>query len=301
MRKWMDDERAGQNTERWRPAERNTTDALMAELAVLFPFNDKAGDAEKDDGALDTPLRAFAADPETPTELAARASERDQHARYGVWLVADPAPSPGVWCTDLVSGVRRYAQFPARVLDGAPPWSVWLGALAPTDGIWRVTRAGIWLSPIEGDAIAEYAEDAVWRMLNTMMGEHADYPPAPEQVRFGQAEPYCVRWETGEEPEPQFGDFAGLVVARLAPRLASWVWLKRAERVLLQNTDDEPMVLIDAAFTVNGDVTEQLLARSDFGVEEDGVDGQLVWWGELVDDRSDEPVVLHFHGTDPRT
>jgi hypothetical protein len=296
IRKWMDDERAEQKTERWRPAERDTTDALMAEVAVFFPFTGEAGDAERDDGAPDTPLRAFAADSETPAELAARASERDEHVRYGVWQVADPSPSPGVWCTDLVSGARRYAQFPAEVIDGAPPWSVWLGALAPAEGIWRVTRAGIWLSPIEGDAIAEYAEDAVWRMLNTMMGERGDYPPAPEQVRFGQAEPYCVRWETGEEPEPEFGDFASPVVARLAPRLASWVWLKRAERVLLRNTNGEPMVLIDAAVTVDGDVAEQLLARSDFGEEENGVDGQLVWWGEPVDDRSDDPVVLHFHG-----
>jgi len=190
--------------------------------------------------------------------------------------------------------MHRYAQFPAEVIDGAPPWSMWLGALAPTEGIWRVTRAGIWLSPVEGDAVAEYAEDAVWHMLHTITGERGDYPPALEQVRFGQADPYCVRWETGEEPEPEFGAFASPVVARLAPRLASWVWLKRAERVLLRNTDGEPMVLIDAAVTVDGDVAEHLLARSDFGEEENGVDGQLVWWGEPVDNRSDEPVVLDF-------
>jgi hypothetical protein len=98
--------------------------------------------------------------------------------------------------------VRRYAEFPARVIDGAPPWSVWLGALAPTEGIWRVTRAGIWLSPVEGDAVAEYADDAVWHMLSTITGERGDYPTL-EQVRFGQADPYCVRWETGEEPEPE--------------------------------------------------------------------------------------------------
>ncbi|MGD0067078.1 MAG: hypothetical protein ABSB76_27010 [Streptosporangiaceae bacterium] len=213
IRKWMDDERAGQKAGRSRPAGQDMTDALMAEAAVFFPFTGEAGDAEKDDGAPDTPLRAFAADPETPAELAVRAAERDEHVRYGIW-----------------------------------------------------------------------------HMLSTITGERGDYPPALEQVRFGQADPYCVRWETGEEPEPEpeFGDFAGPVIARLAPRLASWVWLKRAQRVLLQNTDDEPMVLIDAAVTVDGDVAEQLLKRSDFGEEEDGVDGQLVWWGELIDDRDDE-------------
>jgi hypothetical protein len=35
-------------------------------------------------------------------------------------------------------------------------------------------------------------------------------------------------------------------------------------------------------------VAEHLLARSDFGEEENGVDGQLVWWGEPVDDRLDD-------------
>jgi hypothetical protein len=97
-----------------------------------------------------------------------------------------------------------------------------------------------------------------------------------------------VRWETGEEPEQEFGDVASPLVARLASRLSAWVWLRRAERVLLQNTDGEAMELIDAAVTVDGDVTERLFARSDFGEEENGEDGQLVWWGEPVDDHSDE-------------
>ncbi len=290
IRTWMDDERAGQETKYFRAAEQDATDALMAEVAIFFPFTGEARDAEreKDDGAPDTPLRAFAADPGTPAELAARAAERDEHVRYGVWQLADPSPSPGVWCTDLVSGVRRYAQFPAGVIDGAPPWSVWLGALAPTEGIWRVTRAGIWLSPVEGDAVAEYAEDAVWQMLRMITGGRGDNPPPLERVRFGQAEPYCVRWGTGEEPEPESAEFASPLIARLAARLACWVWLKRAQPMLLTNTDAEPMILIDAAVAVDGDVAEQLMARSDFGEEENGVDGQLVWWGELIDDHSDE-------------
>jgi hypothetical protein len=294
IRKWMNDERAEMKTERWRPTERDTTEALMAEVAVPFSVAGE-DDAEEDDDVPNTPLRAFAAAPETPAEFAARAIERHEHVRYGVWQVANPSPSPGVWCTDLTSGTRRYAQFPAEVIDGAPPWSVWLGALAPAEGIWRATRAGTWLSPIEGDAVAEYAEDAVWHMLSTITGERSDYPPGLEQVRFGQAEPYCVRWETGAEPEPGFGDFVSPVVARLVPRLTSWVWLKRAERVQLRNTDGEAMMLIDAAVTVDGDVAEHLLARPDFGEEEDGMAGQLTWWGRLVDDHFEEPVVPHFH------
>jgi hypothetical protein len=36
-------------------------------------------------------------------------------------------------------------------------------------------------------------------------------------------------------------------------------------------------------------------ARSDFGEEEGGQDGQLVWWGDQVTGPSDEPIVMHFH------
>jgi hypothetical protein len=132
-------------------------------------------------------------------------------------------------------------------------------------------------------------------MLYTLMGERGDYPPPMGQVRFGQAEPYCVRWETGEEPKREFGDIVSPAVARLASRLAAWVWAKRADPVLLENTDGEPMVLIDAAVVVDGDVAERLFERSDFGEEENGEDGQLVWWGERVDDGAGQPDALHFH------
>jgi hypothetical protein len=54
-------------------------------------------------------------------------------------------------------------------------------------------------------------------------------------------------------------------------------------------------VLIDAAVAVDGDVTERLSARSDFGEEENGEDGQLVWWGEPVADRPREAAALHVH------
>ncbi|MGH3287536.1 MAG: hypothetical protein ACRDPD_23065, partial [Streptosporangiaceae bacterium] len=105
----------------------------------------------------------------------------------------------------------------------------------------------------------------------------------------------CVRWETGEEPEPEFGENISPVIARLTTVLASRVWWKRSVPVALTNTDGEPMMLIDATVAVSGDVTERLSARPDFGEEEGGQDGQLVWWGDQVTGPSDEPIVIHFH------
>ena len=224
---------------------------------------------------MNTPLRAFAADPATAGELAARASEWDQHARFGIWQVGEPETVPGVWCTELVSGVRRYAQFPAAALDGAPPWSVWLGALVPADGIWRSTGNGIWLSPLEGDAVAEYAEQAVWHVLDELSGVPRDRLPEPGEIRFGQAEPYCVTLgnRRGAGAGVRGGENISPVIARLTTVLASRVWWKRSVPVALTNTDGEPMMLIDATVTVSGDVTERLSARSDFGQEEGGQDG----------------------------
>jgi hypothetical protein len=164
----------------------------------------------------------------------------------------------------------------------------------PADGIWRSTGNGIWLSPLEGDAVAEYAEQAVWHVLEALSGVPADRLPEPGEIRFGQAEPYCVRWETGEEPDSEFGENISPVVARLTTVLASRVWWKRSVPVALTNTDGDPMMLINATVPVSGDVTERLSARSDFGEEEGGQDGQLVWWGDRVAGPSDEPIVMDF-------
>jgi hypothetical protein len=62
-------------------------------------------------------------------------------------------------------------------------------------------------------------------------------------VRFGRAEPCCVRWETGEEPEADFAEFASAVTAGLVTRLASQVWWKRATPLQLENTDGDPLLL----------------------------------------------------------
>jgi hypothetical protein len=276
-------DRAELEQEYWQPADRDACDALALELAIKLPADgEDAPGTARADAPADTALRAFAADSQVPGELAARASVWDGHVHYGVWQLPDPVAAPGVWCTDLVSGTRRYAQFPAPALDGAAPWAVWLGGLLPVDGIWRSTGNGVWASPVEGDAVAEYADQATWLGIQLISGVPRDQLPELEPVRFGQAEPYCVRWETGETPDAEFAEFAGEVTAGLITRLASQVWWKRATPLRLENTDHDPMLLIDATVTIRGDVTGCLLAHPDFAPEDDE-DGQIVWWGERVE------------------
>jgi hypothetical protein len=283
VRKRAETDRAEAERKYWQPADRDTFDALTFELAITFP-DDSAEDSGTDgeDAPPDTVLQAFAADPQVPRELAARASAWNEYVRYGVWQVADPVAAPGVWCTDLVTGTRRYAQFPAEALGGAAPWAAWLGGLLPVDGIWRSSGDGVWLSPAEGDAVAEYSDQMALLGLQRIFGIGREEFLEPGQVRFGQAEPYCVRWEGDDAPEPEFTDIAALMTARLITRLAARVWWKRSTPPLLQNTGGEPMMLIDATITVSGDVTGQLLTHPDFA-EEDGEDDEIVWWGDRVD------------------
>ena len=283
VRKLAAAERAELEEEYWQPADRDAFDALASELALRLPADgEDAPGLPKADGPADTALRAFAADSQVPGELAAWASAWDEHVHYAVWQLPDPVPAPGVWCTDLVTGTRRYAQFPAQALDGAPPWTVWLGALVPVDGIWRSTGNGVRLSPAEGDAVAEFADEAALLGVQLLSGVPRDQLPDPAPIRFAQAEPYCVRWDTDEPQEAEFAQFASAVTAGLITRLASQVWWKRAVPLHLENSDGDLLLLIDASITVRGDVTKRLLAHPDF-VEEDGEDGQLVWWGDRVD------------------
>lgn len=286
VRKRADGDRCALEQEYWQSSERHTFDGLALELAIKLPADseDVPGLAGADDPP-GTALRAFAADSRVPGEFAVRASVWDDHVHYGIWQLRDPVPAPGVWCTDLVSGTRRYAQFPASALESAAPWAVWLGALVPVDGIWRSTGNGVWLSPVEGDAVAEFADEAVQLGVLIISAVPGDQLPSLGSMsnRFGRAEPYCVRWEIGETPVPEFAEFASEIIAGQIAWLASQVWRKRATPLRLENTDGDPMLLIDATIAVVGDVTRLLLARPDFVEEEDGDEGEIVWWGERVE------------------
>ena len=45
-----------------------------------------------------------------------------------------------------------------------------MGALVPVGGIWRSTGNGTWLSPVEGDAVAEHADQAARLAIQLISG-----------------------------------------------------------------------------------------------------------------------------------
>jgi hypothetical protein len=175
-----------------------------------------------------TPLMAFADDPATPPHLARRAADWAEYGHYGLWQLRDPVPSPGVEGMDLASGTRRYLDFPPGKLDGAAPWSVWLGAAVPVDGVWRITGTGIMLSPDEGDAVTEALEKAVGKMISTAQGMPlAELDPAGP-VPHDDPPPHGVRWEYFTPLGPVYAVGSSNILMMLAGRLLADVALHRA-------------------------------------------------------------------------
>jgi hypothetical protein len=53
------------------------------------------------------PVAVLASDPSVPRKVSRAAKEWRDTITYGLWQVSDPEPAPGLWLTDIVTGVRR--------------------------------------------------------------------------------------------------------------------------------------------------------------------------------------------------
>jgi hypothetical protein len=202
----------------WAEGEAQGFGEFAEELALL-------GTAENDDPAAN-PMAAFAADPAVTPDLAARAAAWYEHIRYGLWKVDDPVPSPGVWCTDIVSAARRYVQFPAEKVGRLPRWAVWMGGMLPVDGIWRITGRGVWLSPREADAAAEFVDRAGDELARAVTGTPARgmLDDHPEKVRFASAGPRGVQAGYDIAFDQKTAGLSSRVINALATRIAAEVY-----------------------------------------------------------------------------
>ncbi|MCW2934637.1 MAG: hypothetical protein JWM19_5599 [Actinomycetia bacterium] len=205
----------------WKDGEAQGFGEFAEELALL-------GTADNDDPAAN-PMAAFAADPAVTPDRAARATAWYEHIRYGLWKVEDPVPSPGVWCTDVVSAARRYVQFPEEKVGRLPRWAVWLGGLLPVDGIWRITGRGVWLSPREADAAAEFIDRAGDELARAVTGTAARgiLDDHPEKIRFASAGPRGVQAGYDSAFESRTADLSSRVINALATRIAAEVYSYR--------------------------------------------------------------------------
>ena len=253
----------------WSPEGRVAFAKLAEELAWLTvnpgqdedKTPDNTGDLLADDDPAGVPLLAFAADPSTPSALAARALAWHEHIHYGLWRIEDPVPAPGLRCTDIVSGTERYVEFPAGAAAGLPRWTVWLGGIVPVDGVWRSTGAGVRLSPAEADAVAGSIDEAALATLQALAGE-PEVPPTP--IPFGHAEPHGVYADDQEPVSAEMTGMMGKVAGAMITGIVADVHRYRATPPVIANTDGDPMCLISATIAVEEGTAGQVGRASRF-------------------------------------
>lgn len=237
------------------------------------------------DDPADCALAAFAADPDTPPELAAHARTWFDHARYGLWQTSDPYPNPGLWCRDVLTGTLRYAQFAPEQVERLPRWSTLLGLLVPIDGVWRSAGAAIHLSPAEADAVSETIRAGAETIVHSELGqrrarksERRLHRPIP----FGQADPHGVLGELDDPASPAVASLLSTITGVLLPRILAELRGYRAAAPRLRNTDGEPMCLITAQVRVADpdSLVGHLAHHPDFRTDDEHQ--QMSWLGKPV-------------------
>jgi hypothetical protein len=229
-------------------------------------------------------LERFAADPSVPLDLALLAHDWQEHACYGLWQVADPRPSPGVWVTDIVTRRSLYVAMPPAHLEKLPRWSVLAGFFLPDQGIWRSGGAFAVLDPTEGDRAAEIAWAMATNMMRAMakdlkMKEAKRWKPA--SPRLDRVPPYGVTAALEEPLDEELAELFASVMAVALPSILGRAWDMRRQAPKMVNTDREPLEFFK--LTAHAEDPEQLklalARRPDFEL---GPDGSVTWFGRQM-------------------
>ncbi len=209
----------------WTLARASGADAMAgpAHDDEVMSGGDGDGAAGSDSSDGDNLLTAFAEDPATPPALATRARGWLDHVHYGLWQVSSPAPPPGRWYTDIVTGAVRYIAGGPEHTCRLPRWSVVLGAVVPVDGIWRQTGPALRLSPVEADAAAETMHTAVAAIVRRLAGKSMKQAGMNQPTPFGRAQPHGVLVHHRNQEHPELTRLTSIVVASLLPRIAAEV------------------------------------------------------------------------------
>lgn len=272
----------------WDPHERAALGILVQEqaqvVATVSPDDTVAGSPGDDDDSTGL-LRDFAAHSDVPVALRERARVWREHIHYGLWQVAEPDPAPGVECVDITTGVIRYVEFPAEMIERLPRWGVLFGPVVPVDGIWRSTGNAVQLSPSEADAMAETLMDALEGLVQDLSGESSKraFRRARQPIPFGHAGPHDVLAYHGDGPGPQTIQLMNYVACSLLPRLTADLHDYRTTPPAMLNSDGDPMKVINARIAVRDAATlaGRLADHADFRRDEDDP-AKLVWLGKLI-------------------
>ncbi len=249
----------------WLLDDDDDVDAGEADRSALLP--------EPECEESGAPMALLAFDPAVSNRVSSAARDWLETVTYGLWQVSDPEPGPGLWLTDIVTGVRRYAAVPPEQLPGLSRWSVMLAALVSLDGVWRSTGAVVLLRPSEGDAAADWVHDASVALAKVLGGKRGRRPS-----RRREPDPHGVLVEVSDPLDPAVAGLMSMVLGSLVPGIIGELWRRREAGPKLANTDGHRLKLIDALVAVNdpAGLAQRLAAHPDFRPE---ADGELSWWG----------------------
>lgn len=274
-------EQVARDVEEWlRGDEEDDERAALVTMATEHAW--LMGDEDEDEepqGPLDrrAPLALFARDRATPAAHAAAARRWLSHCRYGLWQVVDPQPAPGIWLTEISTGVRHYAALTPDHLDALGRWSVLLGPLVAVDGTWRSAGAVVSLRPSEGDAAADTLEQMASEIGDALTGGRIVRRPP----RSGPVLPYGVLVGPREAESADVARLVSSIAGNAVPWLVAEVRDQRNESPRLCNTDGDRLCVVSAHVGVDDPAATARRLASHADVEED--DGTLVWWGRELD------------------
>jgi hypothetical protein len=285
--------RSATEEDNWYSLERASFTALASELALILaegpdedPGSDPGTGSDIGDGdGEENVLTAFARDPDVPEELAGQARSWNEHIRYGLWQIAEPKAAPGVWCTEIATGVTRYVAFPAGTIRRFPRWGVLFGGIVPVDGIWRYTGQAFQVSPDEADALADTLTDNTEALLSDLTGQPSKRATrrARRSIPFGRAKPNGVTVYAAEEALPETARFFGMVTVSMLLGLVAEVHEHRAQPPVMANTDGDPIQLITALIAVRDPEGLPGLLADHADFDQDPTEPtRLTWLGRIM-------------------
>ncbi len=243
---------------------------LFAEWAWTCARLGEDEDDEEEPG--DSVLRLFLEDPATPGPLRRQARQWIRGVRWGLWLIKDPTPDPGVRVIDLLTGSTLYASIPHEQIDGLVPWTAILGALVPVEGVWRTGAAFYPMSPSTADHLAS----VILGLAGGVAKQVAGSKRASRLDPYGGLPATVVAEQMGQADE-LVCHFVSHMVDLALPELLGLLHEWAREVPALRNMDSHPLLLIKADIAVADPASLQrhLQDHPDFRMHED----EIVWMG----------------------
>ena len=211
-------------------------------------------------------LGCFAGNPSEPAALTKRAGAWLDHGLYGLWQCSAPEAAPGVWLTDLLTGIHRYVSIPPEQIEALAPWVVLGGQLLPVDGVWRTGGVLLVMSPKEADVVASSVRD-LW-------------PEVVEEAErlHGRRRPRDRKPVTRPLGSEAAAELTSPLVGMAMPGIKQSLEEARSCPPKLRNSEGEPLMFITARIKVR-DARPLRLAMSDHPDFIEGADCGVIWLG----------------------